>query len=199
VKEVNLEQNSDDWLIWRQSGIGGSDASTIMGDNPFKSWQDLLEEKLGIKHNETNAAMMRGTRLEDSVREMVEEMYGVSLPAKCFVSSDYSWQRASVDGWSGLFFIEIKCPQTDGPHWKALDNKVPDYYYAQLQHNMMVTKTSNCRYVSYTESENFLHKDKLKVFIVNQDSNYQQALLREEKRFMKELNDLRKDAGMEVL
>ena len=44
-KEIDLEQGSDAWLNWRNDGIGASDASTIMGENQFKSADEMLYEK----------------------------------------------------------------------------------------------------------------------------------------------------------
>ena len=35
------------WLQGRMNGIGGSDASAIVGLNPYKSNIDLFEEKIG--------------------------------------------------------------------------------------------------------------------------------------------------------
>jgi predicted phage-related endonuclease len=46
---VNLEQGSEVWREWRHKGIGTSDASTIMGENPpangmkFFAASELLE------------------------------------------------------------------------------------------------------------------------------------------------------------
>jgi len=36
-KIVTLEQGTQAWREWRHNGIGASDASTIMGENRFKS------------------------------------------------------------------------------------------------------------------------------------------------------------------
>ena len=39
--------NESAWLKGRMNGIGGSDASAIVGMNPYKSNIDLFEEKIG--------------------------------------------------------------------------------------------------------------------------------------------------------
>ena len=39
--KLDLEQGTTEWLDWRHSGIGASEASTVMGDNRFSqspSW-----------------------------------------------------------------------------------------------------------------------------------------------------------------
>ena len=63
-KEITLEQGSSAWLAWRNEGIGASDASTIMGENRFKSREELLHEKIHQINEPANAAMNEGTRLE---------------------------------------------------------------------------------------------------------------------------------------
>ena len=39
----------EDWLEERKKGIGGSDAATILGLNPYKTTIELWEEKTGRK------------------------------------------------------------------------------------------------------------------------------------------------------
>ena len=34
---VELDQDTEQWLEWRYTGIGGSDAGTIMRENRFNS------------------------------------------------------------------------------------------------------------------------------------------------------------------
>ncbi len=41
--------NKEEWLEERKNGIGGSDAATILGLNPYKTNIDLWEEKTGRK------------------------------------------------------------------------------------------------------------------------------------------------------
>lgn len=38
-----------EWLELRREGIGGSDASVVMGENPYRSILQLWEEKTGRK------------------------------------------------------------------------------------------------------------------------------------------------------
>lgn len=41
-------ENEQQWLKGRMNGIGGSDASAVVGMNPYKSNIDLFEEKIGM-------------------------------------------------------------------------------------------------------------------------------------------------------
>lgn len=40
---------NEEWLEWRNKGIGGSDVATICGLNKYKSALELWMEKLGYK------------------------------------------------------------------------------------------------------------------------------------------------------
>jgi hypothetical protein len=59
---------------------------------------------------------------------------------------------ASMDGISDnrKTAVEIKCPG-EKSHSIALEGKVPDNYYPQLQHQMMVCDLSSIYYMSWTE------------------------------------------------
>lgn len=58
----------EDWLRLRQSGIGGSDISAIMGFNPYKTAYDLYHDKINdvVADAQSDAAYW-GTILEDVV------------------------------------------------------------------------------------------------------------------------------------
>ena len=58
----------EDWLRLRQSGIGGSDISAIMGFNPYKTAYDLYHDKINdvVADAQSDAAYW-GTTLEDVV------------------------------------------------------------------------------------------------------------------------------------
>ena len=65
---VELDQDTEQWLEWRHTGIGGSDASTIMVENRFKSPAQLLYEKKNHIDEPANEAMAEGKRLEPHAR-----------------------------------------------------------------------------------------------------------------------------------
>ena len=41
--------SEQEWLGWRTKGIGGSDAGTVLGANPYKTKRELYYEKRGIQ------------------------------------------------------------------------------------------------------------------------------------------------------
>ena len=83
---IELVQGTREWLEWRHKGLGASDASTIMGENRFKSAAQLLQEKRGPAQDfGQNAAMARGTELEP--RKLADDTSrkraGMCVPFAC--------------------------------------------------------------------------------------------------------------------
>jgi putative phage-type endonuclease len=138
---IDLEQGSTEWMTWRATGIGSSDASTIMGQNPWKTEGDLTHEKLTIKLTSApNAAMQRGTELEPMARAYYEDKTKVDVIPHCLQSNEYPWMKASLDGINieRNVAVEIKCGE--GIYKSAFRMGCPpEYCYPQLQHILAVT------------------------------------------------------------
>jgi putative phage-type endonuclease len=138
---VTLEQGTEAWREWRHKGIGASDASTIMGENRFKSAAQLLQEKRGPSRDfGQNAAMARGTELEPEARRLYIAETGRNVRPACLQSTRYDWLRASLDGLATNHdaVVEIKCGQS-AYRTTSQTGSVPDYYYGQMQHILAVT------------------------------------------------------------
>lgn len=95
---LDLEQGTEEWLNWRHSGIGASDASTVMGDNRFQSPSELLYQKKNKINTEPNEKMRLGTSLEPEARDSYIEETGMPVEPLCLQSKEYSWLIASMDG-----------------------------------------------------------------------------------------------------
>lgn len=145
-------KNHEDWVAKRIKGIGGSDASTLIGMNKWKNNQTLWEEKMGLIEPvdiSNNAKVKYGTEAEAPLRELfaldhpefdVQYQDNVTLQSK-----KHSWQLYSPDGLiyhdSGLRGIyEGKTVTIESSmqsrEWK---NKVPDNYFIQILHGLLVT------------------------------------------------------------
>jgi len=138
---IELRQGSIEWLEWRHKGIGASDASTIMGENRFKSAAQLLQEKRGPAQDYgQNLAMTRGTELEPEARRLYVAKTGKEVRPACLQSTRFDWLRASLDGLAinNDAVVEIKCGQS-AYRIASQTRSVPDYYYGQVQHILAVT------------------------------------------------------------
>jgi putative phage-type endonuclease len=138
---VELTQGTPAWLEWRSAGIGASDAPAVMDENPWKTRAELLQQKCGwAPPTEVNYAMSRGSALEPEARQAYISRTGKWLQPACLQSTSYDWLRASVDGITSTLdaVVEIKCGRS--AYRSTSDSgRVPDYYYAQLQHILAVT------------------------------------------------------------
>jgi putative phage-type endonuclease len=184
----NLQQGSEEWLSWRKKGIGGSEAGSVMGVNPYCDAYELWQRKLGlIPEVEPNDAMIRGHQLEPEARALFEIETGIKMIPMCYIHSEYDFIRASLDGISvdERIILEIKCPGLK-THSEALSEKIRPYYYAQMQHQLLVTGAELCYYFSYTDVDDV---EPWKIIEVRRDEEYIQRLLEREQKFWQHIID----------
>ena len=151
MKVVQLDQKSNDWLLWRQTGLGSSDAAAILGLSKWTTAEELWAQKVGQAENKrNNSAMQRGVRLEPKAREIYEKIMGWKVEPICCVHDQYGWLKASLDGWNSelRLVVEIKAPNKDD-HREALNGKVPLHYQPQVDHLLLVSDGLQAHYVSY--------------------------------------------------
>ncbi len=179
-----LVQQSPEWLEMRRSKIGASDAAAIMGVSPWKTPYQLWEEKLGLRRNESNAAMKRGVEMEEEARRAFEMQTGIIVFPDVIFHSQNEWMMASLDGIDieRKTIVEIKCPgKVD--HASAMDGIVPEKYFPQLQHQMEVTGLDKAFYFSYTPKSQ-------KLIEVGKDLVYTTKMIAKEQAFWRCVMDL---------
>lgn len=147
ISKTYDEQRSDEWFKLRGNMLTASDVASAIGANFFKSPDALIVEKCGYKKFNGNADTERGTRLEPIVRDMYDSLnntktYEIGL----LVHPTHKWLGGSPDGVTedGIL-LEIKCP-------KKISNKIPDYYYPQVQLLLEIMDLDECDFVQFCES-----------------------------------------------
>lgn len=148
---IALEQNTEEWLEFRKTKIGSSDAPIIMGESPWKTPQQLWEEKMGLKESSyENAAMRRGKQLEAQARKAFEQKTGLVVWPNVLIHPEHEFIIASLDGitMGGQAAVEIKCPGGK-THQMALSGEIPKHYQIQMQHQLAVTGLKEMFYYSY--------------------------------------------------
>jgi len=155
-------QGSEAWLAWRRKHVTATDSCVIMNVSPWKTIEQLWEEKVnGIDSQKDNPAMKRGRDLEEKARHAYQKLTGNFVVPEVIEHPEYKFMSASFDGispfWS--FAVELKCPGIVD-HDKALRGEVPEKYYPQLQHQMFVADLKEIYYFSWNESSNALIKVK---------------------------------------
>jgi len=146
-----LQQNTEEWLEFRKSKIGSSDAPIIMGKSPWKTPYDLWEEKLGMRESFWESkAMRRGKDLEPVALKSFQEKTGCVMWPDVKTHPEHHFIIASLDGitMNGKAAVEIKCPG-EKTHQMALDGEIPEHYQIQMQHQLAVTDLAKMYYFSF--------------------------------------------------
>ncbi len=129
-----------EWRQWRNQGLGGSDASVIMGTNPWKSQMDLWLEKTGEYSEDIDSEVMYwGRTLEDIVAKEFTRRTGRKVRRRnaILVHQERPYMIANVDRLVVGERAGLECKTTNAFYQD--DGSVPPHYYAQVQHYMAVT------------------------------------------------------------
>lgn len=144
--------NREEWLKERKKGIGASEASCIIGVNPWKSNVELWQEKTGQREPEDISdkdCVMYGKKAEELVRGLFEldyPGYKVEYDEFGMIANrpNEPWLFATLDGHiiggnkNGVLEIKTTTIQQSS-QWEHWNGQVPDYYYAQLLHQFLAT------------------------------------------------------------
>ena len=171
LAELSTQQRQ--WLERRRKGIGGSDASSILGVNPYKSSLKVWREKVEGYDEEDlkpNKRMEVGTRFERGIAEWAADRLGFKLnhPRWAIKNEKYPWMFAHVDGLfkSENAILEVKSIATryaksEVEEWgPELTDQIPWMYTAQCQHYMTCASLPTIYLAAFfhLESELFLYK-----------------------------------------
>lgn len=184
-----MEQNSQEWLEWRRSGIGASDVPIILNLSPWKTPYQLWEEKTGLTIEDPekyNFITEEGHRLEPKARALYEVETGIVAPTALVERQDNPKHRASLDGRNAekKKTVEIKFVGA-GEKWEmALNDEIPDYYRAQMQWQLYVTGDESNDYVAFNKKE-----FKIKIITVYPDIEFIKDAVKEVDKFWKLVED----------
>lgn len=195
----------EEWLKDRRLGIGGSEASIVMGVSPWATRRDLYYDKIGrkpirIDPEEDNwIAKQVGNRLEELVAmifsrktgfEVYEDKNMYSHPLYPFMIADLDFVISFPDGTKGI--LECKtCNYNSQFKWK--DNQVPINYEWQCRHYMAV-KNYKVAYIAClygnNDSEFFIRR-------IDRDLDLEEQLIEKEKYFWMEQVQARREPPYE--
>ena len=133
------------------SHIGGSEIAATMHKCPWMTRLTLMRTKLGMEPKvKPNAAMARGSMLEETVRQMCESRLKQRLPSKTLQSKKYPHLVAQIDGLGVSEQIEIKCPYSE-IKFSEMAKEIPLHYKLQMQHQMIVSGRESVVFCLYFE------------------------------------------------
>lgn len=143
--------NREEWLKARKNYIGGSDASAVVGMNPYKSNVDLWLEKTGqvIPEDISDKPYVKyGQEAEHHLRELFKldfpEYQVFYEENNMFLNEKYPWGHYSADGWlidkdgrKGI--LEIKTTEIlQSMQKEKWNHQIPDNYYIQTLHGLLI-------------------------------------------------------------
>lgn len=133
----------------RRTGIGGSDASVILGLNPFKDVYGLYLDKRGEAPPEDENFLKEsrywGSVLEQPVadRYAVETNYSIQKSNQLIRSKEHPFMIANIDrkvvGEDRRIGVEIKTAARADGWGESGSSEIPPYIMCQVQHYLAVT------------------------------------------------------------
>lgn len=147
--------NHEKWLAERRKGIGGSDASAILGLNPYKTNVQLWEEKTGRRNEDDSisniACVKYGKEAEQHLRALFEldfPQYKIDYDEfRVYRNPIYQFIQGTLDGvltdkaTGRQGVLEIKTTEilSSMQREKWRDDHIPDNYYIQCLHYLLTT------------------------------------------------------------
>lgn len=151
--EILVLKDREEWLEARKHSIGGSDASAILGMNPYMTNVELWEYKTGIRQQE-DISEKPYVQFGHDAEPLMRELFKLDFPEyqvyyeenNLFRNKKKPWGHYSADGWlkdeKGRFGIyEGKTTEIlQSMHKEKWRDKLPENYYVQLIHGFLITE-----------------------------------------------------------
>ena len=138
-----LHMDHEVWLENRRKGIGGSDAGSICGLNPYSSAISVFQDKTQpLTEKPDNESMRQGRDLEEYVARRFMEETGkkVRRANAIFYKEEQPFMLANVDRLIVGENAGLECKTASAysaDKWK--DGHIPESYEIQCHHYMAVT------------------------------------------------------------
>ena len=148
--------------------LGGSDIPIIMGISPFKTYYQLLKEKVGIEEPEKveNEYIDYGNMMEGKIRDYINETYSTNFVEDMKIDGDI---RCHVDGIDKSIEEIIEIKTTSKTHKRLRTYK---YYLVQLLFYLMNYDYKKGKLVVYERPKDFndeLNPELLNIYDVDRD------------------------------
>ncbi len=137
------DMSHEEWLKIRKTGIGGSDAGAVCGQNPYVSAMEVFRDKTSKETEEIDSESMRqGRDLEPYVARRFMEETGLKVRRSnvMYRSRENPFMIADVDRLLVGRDAGLECKTASAYNagkWK--DGRIPPHYLIQCLHYMAVT------------------------------------------------------------
>lgn len=191
LQNSDLVQGSQAWIDFRGGGIGGSEASALLGIGN-KSRDQLFLEKTGqaLPPDLSKAfPVIRGQALEPLARNLINSLYVSEFEPVVFVSDELPFMIYSSDGFDKFLneLIEIKCPMEKGFSEFKETKKIRPEYFCQCQWALGISRCELLRFFCYSPEGPL---EETQVFL---NERFFNKLKKEAKIFWSEVTQYRKD------
>lgn len=108
IANISALEN-EEYAKARRHGLGGSDASIVLGVNPYKTLKELIEEKARDELTEEEkavgekTAVRKGRDLEPLIIQKFEKAFGLKTwkPIDMYVCKEFPYLKMNFDGITG--------------------------------------------------------------------------------------------------
>lgn len=171
----------EEWLVLRREGLGGSDASTVMGLNPYSDRLTLFCDKKGLLPEKEDTESMRlGRDLEEYVAKRFCEATGKKVKRSGYMwrHPQYAFLQANIDREVVGEDAILECKTTMNYDRHDYDSgEIPMNYYCQCMHYMAVTGCDRAYLAVLVFGKGFYW------FTIERDENEVQSLVESEVEF----------------
>ncbi len=186
-KVLDLEQGSLIWINARFDYITATDVPIIMRENPWKSYDSLLEEKIHKTREQideqTQKRFDKGHESEATARNILRDYSFRPMVAQ---SIAYPWLMASLDGFDidQNIILEAKWTGNGTKLRQARKGIISKDHELQMQAQLMVTGADHCIYY-------ITNGDKYATEVVLQKKELWEKIIEETKTFWDLIKELR--------
>lgn len=184
MPEVQIEQSTPIWHIWRKGKLSASKSAIILGLSPYLTPLQLFEEEIGIREPKKSAPhMQRGLDIEDEARHWFYRETGQLMKPATFEHEKPIF-IASLDGYNEgrKTILEIKNNNKEY-HESVKQGRIPESHYCQLQHQMFVTELDKSNYLSYRKGDEVLK-------VIKRNDDFIADMIEKELEFKRMCDDL---------
>ena len=158
------KMTKEEWLQARKKGIGGSDAASVLGLNPYKSYvsvymDKIYEDKESLK--ETSYNMKLGNKLKNFVANEFTSITGKKVRSinGILKNEKYPYALGNIDKSVVGEKTFLECKVTNSYSKKLWKKEIPIHYQIQCYHYMAISGASHCYVAALIGNEDFvIHK-----------------------------------------
>lgn len=149
METLQIKHGTAEWHAFRRKGIGGSDAAAVLGISPFMSNGELYMIKTGQQKQKDlsgNPAVDFGNKAEKHIAALFAldyaDLFGVSVNKNVVYRRGFAF--CSLDGElvdsssNERGILEVKTAYVKREKENMWEGKIPNHYFVQVLHNMMV-------------------------------------------------------------